>query len=125
MLMDAFVLACLATIGMMFTYGKLPRKMRRFLASHGILTDFLTSVMTYFLLGGTLTALTAGVMVGIFTSVILHVMNNPQDFLYLWDLKKVMELKLAQIQDDLREFGRQYRERTEHVRNGTIGTSQA
>ncbi len=111
MLMDAFVLACLSTVGLAFTYRKLPRKTRRWLEKYGLFTDFLTAVLTYFLLGGTLTALTAGVMVGIFTSALMYILANPDDFLYIWDLKRAMEIKLQELKRDLNEFGKQYRER--------------
>ena len=110
MLIDALVLACLSTIGLVLAFKKLPRKVRRFLAKHALLTDFLTFVLTYFTLGGSLTALTAGAMVAIFTSVMLHVIENPNDYLYLWDLKKMMDEQMKNLKDTLSRLGKEYRE---------------
>lgn len=110
MLLDALVLATLSTIGFVMAWKKLPRKVRRFLARHGLLVDIITFLLTYFTLGSTLTALTAGAMVAIFTSMLLHISNNPNDFLYLYDLKNAMDEILNKTKTQLTEYGKQYRE---------------
>ncbi len=109
MLSDALVLAILSTIGLMMLFAKLPRKIRKFLENHGIFTDFLTFILTYISLGSTLTALTAGAMVAIFTSIVIHVMAHKEDFMYLYDLRDAMRDGMAELKKMLEEAGLAYR----------------
>jgi hypothetical protein len=95
----------------MFIYKKLPRKVRRFLEKHSLLTDLATLIAVYMLLGGTLAALVAGAMCGIMVSIMLHIANNPDDFLYLYDLKDYVSEKLAELKVTLNDYGAVYRQR--------------
>lgn len=110
MFSDAFALALLTTTGFMFIYKKFPTRLRKFLEKHSLLTDLVAAILTYMLLGGTLTALTASAMVGILTSCLLYIAANPNDFTYLWDFIKVVKNSLKQVQTKLKEYGQQYRE---------------
>lgn len=110
MLSDAFALALLTVTGFMFIYKKLPRKIRKFLEKYSLLTDFVSAVLTYMLLGGTLTALTASALVGIFTSCLLYIAQNPDDFTYLWDFAEGIKTMLSRFQLQLKAYGKQYRE---------------
>ena len=123
MISDAVTLAILTTFGFMMVYKKLPRKIRKFLEKHATLTDVIALLLTYTFLGGTLTALTAGALVGIFTSCLLYVANNPDDFLYLYDLRNFMKQKLGQMKETLNNYGTEYRERK--VRSGEVFETQS
>ena len=111
MLSDALVLALLSTIGFIMLYKKLPRKVRKFLEKHALFTDFLTFILTYITLGSTLTALTAGAMVAIMTSCIIHVLANPDDFMYVYDFMDAVEDGLKAIKSTLSEAGAAYRDK--------------
>lgn len=108
-LSDALVLAILSTTGFILTYNKLPNRVRRFLRKHALLVDVATFIVTYLTLGSSLTALTAGAMVAIMTSVLLHIMNNPNDFMYLYDFIDGTKIKFAELNAFLKEYGEQYR----------------
>lgn len=109
MLYDALVLSILSTIGFVMTYKKLPRKMRRFLAKHGVFTDVLTFVITYFTLGGSLTALTAGAMVAIWTSMLVTIAEHPEDYMYVYDFLDAVKENMSAAKVALNEFGAEYR----------------
>ncbi len=111
MLMDALVLSILSTVGFVMTYKKLPRKVRRFLAKYGVFTDVVTFVLTYFTLGGSLTALTAGAMVAIWTSMLITIAEHPEDYLYIYDAIKVVKEQMAAAKKTLNQFGKDYRAR--------------
>ena len=91
------------------TYQKLPRKVRRFLAKYGIFTDILTFVLTYFTLGGSLTALTAGALVSIWTSMLITIAEHPDDFMYVYDLIDAIKDQTSAAKKALNEFGDSYR----------------
>lgn len=113
MLTDALVLSVLSTIGFVLAYQKLPRKVRRFLQKHALLTDIITFMITYVTMGSSLTALTAGAMVAIFTSVLIHVAANPDDFIYLYDMVEFIKAKAAECQTALKEYGATYKTKKE------------
>lgn len=92
------------------TFRKLPRKVRRFLIKHALLTDFLTFFITYITLGSSLTALTAGAIVAVMTSALCYVLENENDFLYLYDMKNMILDKIQWIKNELNTYGTQYRE---------------
>ncbi len=110
MLSSALALAIMTTAGCVIVYSKLPRKVRRIIEKYSLMTDLVTLVAVYMLLGGTLTALMAGALCGLFVSALLHIANNPDDFLYLYDLKMFLKEKLAQLKEILNEQGKHYRE---------------
>lgn len=110
MLLDALVLSVLSTIGFVLTYKKLPRKVRRFLAKYGVFTDVLTFVLTYFTLGGSLTALTAGAMVAIWTSMLITIAEHPDDYLYVYDTLDAIKKQMESAKKALNTFGKEYRE---------------
>lgn len=74
------------------------------------MTDLIALVLTYMLMGSTLTALLAGAMVGIFTSILLHIANNQQDFLYLFDFQDTVRDQLEKVKVYLSQKGQEYRE---------------
>ncbi len=110
MLSTAFALAILTTTGCMLLYKKLPRRMRKFMEKHALLTDLFALIATYMLLGGTLTALIAAAIVGIMVSVLLHISNNPDDYLYLFDLRDIIKAKLGEVKKVLDEYSIKYKE---------------
>ena len=107
----ALALAILTTTGFYLIYRKLPRKLRKFIEKHNLLTDIAALLAVYLFLGGTLMALMAGALCGIFVSILLHVANNEQDFLYLYDFRDIIKEKAAEFRDALDAYGAVYRQR--------------
>jgi len=115
MLSTAIALATLTTAGCLIIYSKLPRRLRKFIEKHNLLTDLLCLIGIYFLLGGTLTALFAASICGLIISVLLHVANNPDEYLYLYDLRDFIKEKLADAKEALNVYGQTYRKRKTEV----------
>jgi hypothetical protein len=118
MLTDALVLSAFSTLGFILTYQKLPKTVQRFLVRHGVFTDIVTFGLTYVTLGSSLTALTAGAMVAIFTSMLIHIAANPNDFMYLYDLRDYIKDLLNSTKARLSDYGQKYRE-SKQVQTGT------
>ena len=111
MLTSALSLAIATTAAATIVFNKLPRKIRRFLVKHSLFTDFLALISTYLLLGSTLTALMAAALVGLLTSALLHIANNPDDYLYLYDFKDFINTYFSKIKQSLLDHGKKYREK--------------
>lgn len=111
MLSNALALAILTTAGCIIVYQKLPRKVRRLIEKYSLMTDLVALIAVYMLLGGTLTALVAGAMCGLFVSILLHVANNEEDYLYLYDLRDFLKEKLVEARDMASAYGRLYKEK--------------
>lgn len=109
MLLDAMILATLSVIGFAMVYKKLPRKLRKFLEKHALFTDTMALLLTYSLFGGTLTALIAGALVGIMTSMLLHIANNPDDFMFLYDTIEMMNEKINALKKYFNTYGKEYK----------------
>jgi hypothetical protein len=75
---------------------------------HSLLTDFTALIATYYLFGGTLTALFAGAMCGLMVSAMLEVVNHKERYLYLYDLCDIIKRNLASANAALIEYGREY-----------------
>ena len=108
MLSNAFVLALVTTGGFMMLYKKLPRKMRKWIEKHALLADAFALFLTYLLLGGTLTALTAGAMVGLMTSGLLHVSQHQEDFQYLVVAKDAIAEGFSNMTKSLNGWAKQF-----------------
>jgi hypothetical protein len=78
MLATGLTLACLTATGFYMVYRKLPARVRRFMEKHVLLTDAVACLLTYMLFGGTLVALFAAAWMGLLTSVLLAIANNPK-----------------------------------------------
>lgn len=78
------------------------------------MTDIATLLAVYYLLGGTLTALVAGALCGLFVSILLYVQANQQDFLALYDLRDFIRQKLREAKEAANAFGKVYREKKEN-----------
>lgn len=115
MLATSFSLALLTTAGCIAVYSKLPRRVRKFIEKHALMADFICLIGIYMLLGGTLTALFAGAMAGLMISVMLHVANNEDDYLYLYDLRDYVKDRLKDAKVALNAYGETYRMRKEQV----------
>ena len=76
MLTTGLALAVLTSTGFYMIYNKLPGWARRWMVKHSLLTDVTACVLTYILMGGTLTALFAAAFVGIIISIMLAILNN-------------------------------------------------
>lgn len=118
MLLDAFVVAALAGVSVVYLSDRMPPKLKEFFKKNRSVSDLLAFLAAYTFLGGTVTALMAGLMlIGILESII-HVANNPDDFLYLWDIKRSLEEKLGSLKGELQEFGQDYKSRMKVVEGG-------
>ena len=76
MIGTALTLAILTTAGFLIIYLKLPQSVKNFIQKHTLMTDGVALVAVYLLLGGTLTALIAASMCGLFISVLLYIAGN-------------------------------------------------
>ena len=108
MLMNALILATMSITACILIYKKLPRKIRKVLEKHTLLSDAIALALTYALLGGTLTALLAAAMVGVFTSILLEIAKDPESYMFVFDLRDVIKEKLALLKESVNEYGRNY-----------------
>lgn len=109
MLSTAFTLGLLTTVGFYLVYSKLPTKAKKFITKYPLLSDVFALIGTYALFGGTVTALIAGAMVSIVVSMLLHVANHPDDFMWLTDSIQAVKDALAKIQEWMTQLNQQYR----------------
>ena len=109
MISNAIALAILTTAGCIIVYQKLPRKVRKMIEKYSLMTDLIALIAVYYLLGGTLTALMAGAMCGLFVSVLLHIANNSEDYLYLYDMRGFLREKLEEAKVALNIYGQTYK----------------
>lgn len=80
MLVNAAILAGLSATGLVFVFKKLPPKVQEYLLRHPLQTEILTFLATYATLGGSLTALFAGAIVGTVTTALLHVREHRDEY---------------------------------------------
>lgn len=111
MLTNAFALALITSGGFIAVYSKLPRKLRKWIENHELLADGCALFLTYLLLGGTLTALTAGAMVGLMTSGLLHVAKNKEDFEYLLVAKEWAGEAIGELSSKLNVWAHGFRKK--------------
>ena len=109
MLSTALSLAVLTTCGCLVLYGKLPKRIRKLIEKHSLIADLLALVGIYMLLGSTLTALFAASMCGIMISCLLHIANNPDDYLFLYDTRDFLKTQLSQAKTSLGELNEEYK----------------
>jgi len=70
-------LAVLTAGGFYLIFRKLPRRVRKFMQKHVLLTDTIACLLTYLLFGGTLVALFAAAWMGVIVSILLALTSNP------------------------------------------------
>lgn len=109
MLANALSISVLVTASFVMLYQKLPRNLRRYIVKYSLVTDFLAMVVTYYMFGGTVTALLAGAIVDVMISMILHIANHPQDFEWLFDALKMVREFLNKAQTYFKELNDQYK----------------
>lgn len=100
MISTGFTLACITSVGIYMVYRKLPRSIRKFMQKHALLTDFVAVLLTYAFLGGTIVALFAAAFMGVITSLMLALANNPKSAALL----ERMAIKLSQMKEGFVEF---------------------
>ena len=110
---NALALALLTTGGLVIVYRKLPRNIRKYIEKYSLFADMLALIGVYLLMGQTLTALMAGALAGIFTSILLHVANNEDDFLFLFDARDWVKKQLEVAKRTLDSYGIDYRQAKE------------
>ena len=109
MIGTATSLALLSTGGILAIYVKLPRKLRKIIENHALLTDFLSLLVVYTVLGGTLTALMAGAMAGLMISMALHVVNHKDDYIFIYDFMDLVSSWIEKGRQALVNLGKTYR----------------
>ena len=88
---------------------KLPRNVRKKIQEHPLLTDLLALLAIYVLLGGTLTAIMAASICGIFVSVLLFIAKNKDQFPYLEDFYHISIIILKKVDKKLKEYAKKYK----------------
>lgn len=73
MLLEAGILGGLSATGFLLTFSRLPKKLKKLVTDHPLITDIAATAATYKLLGMTLTALTAAGFMSVLISVGLFV----------------------------------------------------
>jgi len=108
MLSNAIALAALTCAGFYMIYNKLPPRMKAVFVKYDLLTDVSALMLTYVLLGGTVTALIASALVSIVVSMLLHIAKFPNDYIWLTDsLAKVKGL-LDSFKDMMKGLNQKY-----------------
>jgi hypothetical protein len=110
MMGNAISIALMVTSGFVLLYQKLPRNIRKWIVAHSLVTDFGCMVITYWMFGGTVTALMAGAIVDLMVSAILHIANHPQDFEWLFDAFKQIRVLMDRAQQYIKELNVKYKE---------------
>lgn len=111
MIGNAIALSVLSTAGFYIIFAKLPKRIRDLVQKYYLLSDILALIGVYILFGGTLTALFAGALSGLFVSILLKVANSPEEFLYIYDARTWLQEQFKNTQTILNQYGKQYRER--------------
>ena len=88
MVTTGFTLAVLSACGFWLVYDKLPRRVKKFMQKHVLLTDAIACFLTYSLFGGTLVALFAAAWLGIIVSIMLALTKNPSTNALLEDFSR-------------------------------------
>jgi len=104
MITTGLALATITGAGFYWIWRKLPERVRKFMLRHPLLTDVTACVLTYTLFGGTLVALFAAAWMGLMTSMMLAVINNPQGAALL----ERMAARLAQLKKKMSEVLQQH-----------------
>jgi len=73
MIIEAGILGGLSAVGFGATFTRLPQKAKKFILDHPLVTDIVATGMTYKVLGGTLTALTAAGFMSVGVSAVLFI----------------------------------------------------
>lgn len=108
---NAVALAILTTTGWVMLYCKLPKGVKKFLLKHHLLTDAGCLLLTYYVLGGTLTALIASAICDIMISALIHMARNEQDYLFVWDMKDYLQTTFSNGMKKIEAYGKEYREK--------------
>jgi hypothetical protein len=91
MMANALSISILVTAGFYMLYQKLPARMKEYIVRYSLIADFFAMVATYYMFGGTVTALMAGAIVDLMISAMLHIANHPADFEWLFDIMKAIK----------------------------------
>lgn len=108
MLSNGIALAALTCAGLYMIYIKLPRKVRLILLKFDLFTDIAALVFTYFMFGGTVTALIAASLVSIAVSVLLHIAKHPDDYVWLHDILKTFSGLMDQFKMFMKDLNTKY-----------------
>lgn len=104
MMANALSISILVTAGFYMLYKKLPLNLRAYIVKYSLVTDFFAMVATYYMFGGTVTALMAGAIVDLMISAMLHIANHPDDFEWLFDAFKAIRQLMDKAQAALKNL---------------------
>jgi len=108
MISNAITLAALTSAAFFILYKKLPRKAKRLVVKYNLVSDVLSLLATYVIFGGTVTALIAAALVSLVMSIMLHIANHPDDYLWLTDTIKVAKQYIDEGKKQLVELNKRY-----------------
>ena len=103
MIIEGLVLASITGAGFYFVWHKLPQVIRKFFLRHPLFTDTIACVLTYTLLGGTLTALVAAAWLGCIVSAMLYLVNNPTTSAAMDQLAVKLKLMWGKVSNHIAE----------------------
>lgn len=101
-------LGILTFVAWFIIWCKLPRNVRRFISKHSLASDLALLIATYMFLGGTITALFAAGTAGLLTSGGLYIANNPDDFIFLSDLRERLKEVMKATQSGIKRLNDAY-----------------
>jgi len=119
MITQAIALAMLTFISFFLLFRKFPPKVKAWFIKHPLLTDAITTILTYGLLGMTLTALFASAVLDIFILITFYIVEHKEEFQYLWDFANWLKVSLKTVQEKLKEFGTNYKNKNPEVINAS------
>lgn len=108
MLSNAITLAALTSVGFFLIYKKMPRNARKLVVKYNLVSDVLALLATYIIFGGTVTALIAAALVSVVSSIMLHIANHPDDYLWLTDSIKIARQYIDQAKQHMIEMNKKY-----------------
>lgn len=109
MLSNAFALAILSTGCLYFLYTRLPASAKKWLIDHSLFTDITVMIITFWILGGSVTALFASAVVDLLISMMLHIAKHPTDYQWIFDCLNTVKDLVAKLKDYLLQFNTQYK----------------
>jgi hypothetical protein len=108
MILNGLALGILSTFGLVSLYFKLPEKLKELICRYRLATDAISTVATYWMFGGTATALFAAAWVGIFIEALMYINRHPEDFAFLEGAKVAIKSSLMTLRDYLKTLNSEY-----------------
>jgi len=115
MLSVGLALGTMSFFAAILVYLKMPRRTRKWIEKHYLFTDFISMILVYVVLGGTLTALIASAWCAILISAALEVAHNKEDYLFLYHFKDQTVKSMGGLKGYLKTINEEYKKRHPHL----------